>query len=155
MRWHEQEPTPEYEDGKTDYTNSQLQAMADDMLRADSKTELCRTCGERGEDTGEVRPIEQPVEDGQGHPLVLDFKEKRCSNSHVWYEGEGNERGIAGDDPILFEEHFQSRRKREIYTTQGTPDPEIVSGLYNRVHPQGRKVNSAEQRKRHGASFYR
>jgi hypothetical protein len=67
----------------------------------------------------------------------------------------GKERGIGGENPILFQEHEQARKRREIYTEGGTPDPSLVSGLYNRTHPQGRKVNSEEARKRHGASYYR
>lgn len=69
--------------------------------------------------------------------------------------GTKKERGIGGDAPILFEEHIYSRKKREIYNINGVPDPEIVQGIYNRVHPQGRKVNSPEARKSNGASFYR
>lgn len=67
----------------------------------------------------------------------------------------GKERGIGGHDPILFEDHLYQRRRREIQCASGTPDPEIVAGLYNRQHPQGRKVNSPEQRTKHGASYYR
>lgn len=67
----------------------------------------------------------------------------------------GKERGIGGDNPILFQEHEQARKRREIYTENGVPDPSLVSGLYNRTHPQGRKVNTDEARRKHGASFYR
>jgi hypothetical protein len=67
----------------------------------------------------------------------------------------GKERGIGGKDPILFAEHEYARRRREIYTEGGTPDPSLVSGMYNRTHPQGRKVNSDEQRSKNGASYYR
>lgn len=67
----------------------------------------------------------------------------------------GKERGIGGEDPILFEDHLYQRRRREIQCASGTPDPEIVAGLYNRQHPQGRKVNSPEQRSKNGASYYR
>lgn len=67
----------------------------------------------------------------------------------------GRERGIGGDHPILFEDHLYQRRRREIQCASGTPDPEIVAGLYNRQHPQGRKVNSPEQRSKNGASYYR
>lgn len=90
-----------------------------------------------------------------GVPLQLAFPEFGCLNGHKWFQGEGAVRGIGGDNPILFEEHFQSRKRREIYTTVGTPDPNIVVGIYNRTHPQGRKVNSEEQRKKNGASFFR
>lgn len=152
--WRKPEEAPDYVEGKQ-YTNSQLQAMADELLRDDARSELCRDCGERGEETGNVARLEQDAMDKQGHRLVLEFPEIECSNGHVWYQGEGQARGIGGDNPILFEEHFQSRRRREIYTSLGTPDPSIVAGIYNRTHPQGRKVNSEEQRKRNGASFFR
>jgi hypothetical protein len=63
---------------------------------------------------------------------------------------------------ILFEEHLQSRRRREVYTKVGVPDDSITSGLskdgqmmYWRTHPEGRKVNSNQQRSDNGASFYR
>jgi hypothetical protein len=62
---------------------------------------------------------------------------------------------IRGENPILFEEHLKNRHKREIYNKSGTPDPAFGQGMYNRTHPEGRKVNSDEQRKRNGASYYR
>ena len=34
------------------------------------------------------------------------------------------------------------RQKREIYMARGIPEPHIVSGLYWRTHPDGRKLNS-------------
>lgn len=156
MRWQrDEEPvSPEIEDGKK-YTNSELSAKADAWLREDAKAELCRECGKRGEKTANTVTKEQEATDERGNVLILDFKELSCENGHFWFEGEGQPRGIGGENPILFEEHFQSRRRREIYTTIGTPDPSIQQGIYNRIHPQGRKVNSQEQRKRNGASFYR
>jgi hypothetical protein len=146
--------TKEVEDG-TSYTPRELEAKADVWLREDARSELCRDCGEGGTATGEVQTIKQDAQDEEGNQLVVEFAELTCPNNHVWYQGEGQMRGIGGDDPILFEEHLQSRKRREIYTTIGTPDPSIVAGMYNRVHPQGRKVNSPEQRTRNGASFYR
>lgn len=62
---------------------------------------------------------------------------------------------LKGKNPILLAEHLKTRQKREIYNSTGVPDPSIQAGLYWRVHPQGRKVNSEEARKRSGASFYR
>lgn len=50
---------------------------------------------------------------------------------------------------------LMERMKREIYPASGVPDPAIVSGLYWRTHPQGRKVNTDEQRKQNAASYYR
>lgn len=69
--------------------------------------------------------------------------------------GTGKERGIGGADPILFEEHIHQRRRREILNEAGVPDPSLGSGMYFRTHPEGRKVNSEEARRKHGASFYR
>jgi hypothetical protein len=125
------------------------------LLREDSRSELCRECNERGVLTGSVSPIPQDARDAQGNVLTIEFPEYECVNGHTWYAGEGAMRGIGGENPILFKEHFDSRKRREIYTACGTPDPEIVSGIYNRTHPQGRKQNSAEQRTKNGASFYR
>lgn len=126
--------------------------MADQLLREDAKSEVCRECGKRGEEIGH-KDTEQAPQDEEGNALHVSFGEYKCENGHEWYIGEGAARGIGGEDPILFEEHIQSRRRREIFNTLGTPDPSIVSGIYNRVHPQGRKVNSEEQRKKNGASF--
>lgn len=142
-------------DPEKTYRGGMLEAMADQLLREDARQEVCRECGARGSETGLVEQTPQEATDAQGNALVLEFKQLGCDAGHTWWQGEGQVRGIGGESPILFEEHIAARRRREIYTTQGTPDPEIVSGMYNRVHPQGRKVNSEEQRKRNGASFYR
>lgn len=154
-RWNDYEEGLEYEEGRNDYTNKQLNQLADDLLRDDAKTELCRECESRGEETGTIRSAKQEVEDGEGNELIIDFPEYECKNGHRWFKGEGKARGIGGEDPILFEEHLQQRRRREIYNAIGTPDPSIVAGIYNRTHPQGRKVNSDSQRKKNGASYYR
>jgi hypothetical protein len=146
------------EDG--DYNNATLSAYADALLRQDSKTELCRKCEKPGEETGKTELAAQYDEkddlrlDDDGNQLFLEFAELVCGKGHRWYRGEGKDRGIAGKNPILFEEHLQSRRRREIYTTIGTPDPSIVQGSYNRSHPSGRKINSSAQRKK-GSSYYR
>jgi hypothetical protein len=143
------------------YTKWQLESMADALLREDVRREMCRRCGKYGEETGEVESLPQTDEDGnpevddEGNTLFVDFPELACKEGHRWYEGEGRARGIGGRDPILFENHLQDRRRREIYTSVGTPDPSINRGMYNRTHPQGRKVNTKEQRKRNGASFFR
>jgi hypothetical protein len=67
----------------------------------------------------------------------------------------GKVRGIGGDNPILFEDHMRQRKRREVTNKTGTVDPSIKRGIYNRQHPQGRKVNSDEQRSKNGASYYR
>jgi len=67
----------------------------------------------------------------------------------------GKERGIGGENPILFAEHLYARKRREIYPKSGEADPNLVAGMYNKTHPEGRKTNSPEARKKHGASYYR
>jgi hypothetical protein len=147
MYYDQPEEAPEYEEGR-DYNQRELSLMADAMLRDDARSELCKECKERGTETGYIEHKAQSATDAEGHTLSIEFPEFECPNGHKWYKGEGMARGIGGENPILFEEHLQSRKRREIYTTLGTPEPEIVSGIYNRVHPQGRKVNSDDQRKK-------
>ncbi len=154
-----EEESLEYDPNRK-YTNWELGELADALLRADTKRELCRKCEKYGEETGNVESQPQfkdgkPLVDDEGNMLYVEFPELQCENNHRWYKGEGKARGNGGKDPILFEDHLKNRQKREIYTSIGTPDPGIVAGLFNRTHPQGRKVNSDEQRRKHGASFYR
>jgi hypothetical protein len=143
------------------YSAWQLEQMADEILRADSKRELCRVCGKYGTETGEIESLPardeggDPKTDDNGDVLYVDFPEIVCEDGHRWYKGEGKARTIQGRNPILFENHLQDRRRREIYTSVGTPDPSIQRGMYNRTHPQGRKVNTKEQRQKNGASFFR
>jgi len=72
---------------------------------------------------------------------------------------------------ILFPEHIYTRQRREIGNSSGVADPTLTASLqdkqkpgrhtgdgqaiYNRTHPRGRKVNSEQQRRDNGASFYR
>lgn len=135
------------------YTNTELNAIADAILKEDARCEMCRECGKKGTETGNSQREMQPLEDGGA--LLVEFKEYACDTKHKWYQGEGSVRGIGGENPILFEEHIIQRKRREIFCTDGIPDPNIVSGIYNRSHPQGRKINSEEQRKKNGASWYR
>jgi hypothetical protein len=70
--------------------------------------------------------------------------------------------------PVTESGHWVARRDKTFFITgnteEGTPDPAYTmdrwgkrptQGLYIRVHPQGRKVNSDEARKNSGAAFYR
>lgn len=90
-------------------------------------------------------------EDRTYTPAELDV----IATAFLRHDIRNNDGSIRGDNPILFEEHLKNRHKREIYTIHGTPDPAFGHGIYNRTHPEGRKVNSPEQRKRNGASYYR
>lgn len=152
--------TIEYVEGKK-YSKWELEQLADQFLRDDTRRELCRKCGEYGSETGHVESQpqydkeEKPLVDDEGGQLYVDFPELACENGHRWYKGEGKARGNKGKNPILFEDHIRNRQRREIYNHIGVPDPSIVSGIYNRVHKDGRKVNSKEQRAKHGAAFYR
>jgi hypothetical protein len=159
--WKKREEVSTEIDPEQKYTKTELTDITDAILREDARAELCRFCSERGDETGQVKSMPQyqpdgaPIVDGEGMALALDFPEFECKNGHTWFQGEGKARGIGGDNPILFEEHFQSRRRREIYNQVGVPDPSIVQGQYNRSHPQGRKINTPEQRAKGGASYYR
>lgn len=159
--WEEQEDFDANVEPTTNHSSWQLEQIADELLRADSKREMCRKCGKYGTETGVIESMPQadpdgdPITDEEGNTLYMDFPEIACEDGHRWYKGEGKARTIQGKNPILFANHLQDRRRREIYTSIGTPDPSIQQGIYNRTHPQGRKVNSTEQRKRNGASFFR
>lgn len=70
--------------------------------------------------------------------------------------------GASDEAPFLFQEHIESRWRTERSTANGTPDPTLTKALskdgqtmFKRQHPEGRKVNSKEQRKINGASYYR
>lgn len=170
-----EDETPEF-DPKEKYTSLELEEFADQLLRADSNRELCRRCKEDdpdslpyGEETGEVESVAQfdvddnPLLDDEGNQLYLDFPELVCDKGHRWYKGEGPRRDIKGVNPILFQSHLYNRQRREIYVESGVPDPAFtmdrfgrpINGMYNRTHPDGRKVNTKGQRVKNGASFYR
>src|SRR3954453_10002446 len=88
--YFEEEEAPDYEEGRTDYTKHQLQLMADEMLRDDARSELCRVCEKRGSETGNVESrLQQGITDTEGNALSLDFPEYECGNGHRWYKGEG------------------------------------------------------------------
>lgn len=151
----------DFQEGQ-EYPNWQLEKMADALLRADSNREICRICQKYGDETGDIesRPLIESktgkyVTNDNENVMYADVPEIVCANGHRWYKGEGKRRGIDGRNSILFENHLRDRHRREIQTSIGTPDPSIARGMYNRTHPQGRKVNSSEQRKRNGASFFR
>jgi hypothetical protein len=123
-----------------------------------------------GKETGHIEWQIQKDEDGnvlvddEGNALYIGFPELMCEKGHRWYKGEGPRRGLNGPNPILFETHLYNRKRREIQVKEGIPDPAYTMdrwgkrpthGMYHRTHPQGRKVNTKEQRARNGASFYR
>jgi hypothetical protein len=72
------------------------------------------------------------------------------------------EAGSDPEHPMLFQEHIEPRWRKELNTASGTPEQAISDStsadgqrMFNRQHPQGRKVNSQEQRRTNGASYYR
>jgi hypothetical protein len=157
---HEWSPEEGYDEDKT-YTKSQLGLLADEFLKQDSRREFCRSCDQEGVATGVINFVlrvdkkGEPRRDEEGEKIYKEIPQFECENNHRWFKGDGRKRGINGEDPILFEEHLIKRKKREIYCAAGTPDPSIESGLYNKSHPQGRKVNTKEDRQKHGASYYK
>lgn len=159
------------------YSNKELEELADAMLREDANRELCRQCRAKdaeslpyGRETGHIEWMlrkdkdDNAILDDEGNVQYIAFPELQCEQGHRWYLGEGVRRNINGKNPILFEAHLYNRKRREIHVKDGVPDPAFtmdrwgkrpVQGMYYRVHPQGRKQNTEEQRKRNGASFYR
>jgi hypothetical protein len=163
-------------DGK--YSSEELVEFADKLLREDSNRELCRKCKDKdesgdflpyGTETGMIESVPQytsdgdPLLDDESNQLYLDYPELKCEKGHRWFVGEGQRRDIRGPNPILFESHLYNRKRREIYVEAGTPDPAFTmdrkgrptQGMYNRSHPEGRKINTKSQRARNGASYYR
>jgi hypothetical protein len=162
---------------KIKWTGSELELIADTMLREDSNAELCRVCRDKdpnslpyGKETGHIEWQIQKDKDGnvlldsEDNALYVAFPELRCPKGHRWYKGEGPRRNINGVNPILFETHIYNRKRREIYVKEGIPDPAYTMdrwgkrptpGQYYRTHPLGRKTNSQEQRARNGASYYK
>ena len=106
---------------------------------------------EEGPDVHEFDP--QKIYTGRELEMMADQLLREDANEVD--EETGRRKGIKGDNPILFAEHIRNRQSREIGNKTGVPEPGIVRGIYNRTHPEGRKVNSEEARKRHGASYYR
>src|SRR4051794_8822816 len=98
--WRETDPS--IQEGKS-YSNRELELKADALLRADAATETCPSCGSTELDPKADAPT--------------------CPDGHTWDRLVSRRRGINGKDPILFEEHVQSRRRREIYNANGVPDP--------------------------------
>lgn len=159
------------------YSKKELEELADALLREDANRELCRQCKEKdpdsipyGKETGHIEwkiqrgSDDMPLFDEEGNTLYVAFPELQCDKGHRWYKGEGPRRDIRGKNPILFETHLYNRKRREIHVKDGIPDPAYTmdrwgkrptQGIYNRAHPQGRKINTPEQRAKHGASYYR
>lgn len=110
-----------------------------------------------------------PVDPETLEPDKLDYTNRELEDyaDAILRKDAKDGNSIHGENPILFEEHLYNRRRREILVTSGTPDD--IQGLddergihrgdgqkiFNRTHPQGRKVNSEHQRKKNGASYYR
>jgi hypothetical protein len=156
--------------------NREIEEFAKALLKKDSNRELCRECKETdvnslpyGEYTGQIESVPQynndgePLLDEEGSLLYLDFPELKCEKGHHWFKGEGPRRDIKGVNPILFESHLYNRRRREIMVKDGIPDPSYSKNrfgrpehlMYNRSTPDGRKINTKEQRSKHGASYFR
>jgi hypothetical protein len=58
---------------------------------------------------------------------------------------------------ILLAPHYMDRLRHEIFVSSGVPQPHVVSGLYWRTHPDGRKWWNREERadSEKKRSFYR
>lgn len=117
--------------GSVTPTPGELDRMADEILAADLRSELCRECERRGVMLGD--PAELVVLDGNDDDTGVRAILARyvCEEAHVWYAGEGKARGRAGDSPILLEEHYAHRRSKEVYMAEGTVG-DWIDTEYNR-----------------------
>jgi hypothetical protein len=96
---------------------------------------------------------------GEFDPTRTDYTERELN---MYADKMLREVGPTEDCQFLFQEHIEPRWRKEVRVESGTPDASVTNSLspdgqtmYNRQHPQGRKVNSDSQRKVHGASYYR
>lgn len=158
------------------FTNKETEEISNALIKKDANRELCRKCKEEdpdclpyGNETGEIEWKPQfdndnkPIVDDEGNQLYVEFPELTCAKGHRWYKGEGARRNVKGRNPVLLDSHYKMRQQREIHVDIGTPDPAFTRdrfgrptrGEFNTTHPNGRKVNTPEQRRRSGASFYR
>jgi hypothetical protein len=67
----------------------------------------------------------------------------------IWRGGEPVKHGV------LLPQHLKHRVRHEIYCGSGQPDPTFLQGMYWRVHVDGLRWNSEEDRKLKGRGFYR
>ena len=74
-RWNDYEEGLEYEEDRHDYSNKQLNQLADDFLREDAKKEICRECEGEGKETGSHNPVSQKIEDEEGNEYPMEIEE--------------------------------------------------------------------------------
>jgi hypothetical protein len=105
--------------------------MADEILAADLRSELCRECEGRGVNLGD--PEELVVLDANNEDTGVRAILARyvCERGHVWYAGEGKARGRGGEAPILLEDHYAQRRTKEVYMEEGVVG-DWIDTEYNR-----------------------
>jgi hypothetical protein len=120
--------------GEVNPTPADLERMADELLAIDLRSELCRSCSERGVKLGD--PIKLVVLDASDADTGLRAVSARfvCENGHVWHEGEGKARGRDGDSPILLDKHLAHRRTKEAHFTDGTITDGTTPGMFHRTH---------------------
>lgn len=158
------------------FKDKEIEEVANAYIKKDANRELCRKCKEvdpeslpYGEETGHIEW--QPQFDSNGKPLLdenenqlyIEFPELECDQGHRWFKGEGARRNVKGKNPVLLDSHLKMKEKREILAESGVPDPAYNKDrfgrpsqlMYNRSHPEGRKINSEDQRRKSGASYYR
>ena len=113
---------------------SELDRMANEILAADLRSELCRECEKRGVVLGEPERIVILDKDGRDTGLRACVARYVCESGHVWHAGEGKPRGRGGDDPILLEEHYAHRRGKETFMSDGVIDGYVEPGMFHRDH---------------------
>lgn len=108
--------------------------MADEMLEADLRSELCRACDRRGVALGEPEMLTILDRDDEDTGVRAVAARYVCEEGHVWYAGEGKARGRGGEAPILLEDHMAHRRSKEAYMADGVVNEWIEPGMFHRDH---------------------
>lgn len=113
---------------------SELDRMADEILAADLRSELCRECDRRGVVLGEPEMLTILDRDEQDTGVRAVAERYVCEQGHVWHAGEGKARGRGGDSPILLDEHYAHRRSKEAYMAEGVVGDWTRPGMFHRDH---------------------
>lgn len=105
----------------------ELENLADEILKWDANRSVCPVCGLLEIDRRDPSP--------------------ECEAGHTWDREDSQRKGWDSSHGLLAS-HMKERRRREIYTASGTPDPAYASGIFGRPHRDrpGEKFPNAQRR---------
>lgn len=113
---------------------AELERIADEILAADLRSELCRECDRRGVALGPPVMLVILSRDGEDTGARAESARFVCEQGHVWHAGEGKSRGRGGESPILLAEHMKKRKARETYMADGVVSEWVKPGMFHRDH---------------------